>query len=279
MPRALFATFVLFVLPGAPRLASQTRSQPNLTLSVELGFHGGYKLWSVGNQPFYMIVQTGAGIDTVSKFDTLDLRRQLVPGFTLGVSGVYYPTPYVGIHGELVFYGMSLESHCAIRTDASSDSTDIDPQLCSSLEGQSVSTSTLGLAIGTVLRPAPRGAISPYLRADVGVVTRSRGTVELIGLYTDNTGFVSALQVAGDNKETKNSLSFSVALGVAMPLGPGYQFRLEGGDVYAPLDRVTGLAAPTNVTLFPPHAAVWKHNLTFRMALDIVLEQRRGRRY
>jgi hypothetical protein len=70
--------------------------------------------------------------------------------------------------------------------------------------------------------------------------------------------------------------SAGVGAGFMIPIGAGYQARLEFRDNLVLIERVTGPAdflavAPTDTKLI--------HSLSLFIMLDIVLEQRRGRRY
>src|SRR2546426_272334 len=96
-------------------------------------------------------------------------------------SGAYFPESNVGFEAEAVFLGMSVEGRCAIRQSQPAQAGDIDPELCASLQGESVPTSAVALSLGLVGRVNPRGAMSPYLRLDAGLVARTRGTIAMTG--------------------------------------------------------------------------------------------------
>jgi len=130
-----------------------------------------------------------------------------------------------------------------------------------------------------VLRATPNKSATPYLGLSGGFVTRARGTVATDGAFVDNAGGLNSFPVIADDKATRSDLSAQLAAGIMVPLGPGYQIRLEGRDVYTRLDYVSGLADPTEVPLHPPPAARYGHHLVFAVGLDVVLERKRGRRY
>ena len=67
------------------------------------------------------------------------------------------------------------------------------------------------------------------------------------------------------------------ALGVTAPIGPGYQLRIEARDVYASFRVVTGPA--TRQGLGATAGTKPFHHVALTIGLDIVLEQKRGRRY
>jgi hypothetical protein len=56
---------------------------------------------------------------------------------------------------------------------------------------------------------------------------------------------------------------------------------LEGRDVVAQLQRVSGSADPSgsNGVLVPAHGSRLLHNFVFAMGLDVVFEKQRRRRY
>ena len=276
MRRALSAPLVILSLVCAPCVSAQAGSQPHLILSVFGGVRGGQTLWTLPNQPF--LVQTLLGPNP-GQYDTLDLAQQLVPGFVAGATASYFPGAHLGVQGEIAFLGMSLESRCAIRLYQPAEPADLNPQLCFSLQGQTNSTSAVSLAAGVTARLAPTGSMSPYLRLNGGLVTRARGTIKLTGTYRDNTNRVSRAVVVADDAPNRSAAGLTLAAGLAIALGSGYQLRLEGRDVYTRLDRVTGAADPSAGTLRPPHSPRAVHNLVFSMALDVILEQKRGRRY
>ncbi len=137
----------------------------------------------------------------------------------------------------------------------------------------------LAFHAGVTLRATPSKSATPYLGLSGGFITRARGTVEMTGAFVDNAGALNSFTVVADDKATRSDLSGQLALGMMLPLGPGYQVRFEGRDVYTRLDYVSGLADPTQVPLHPPHAGRYGHHLAFVIGLDIVLERKRGRRY
>jgi hypothetical protein len=61
-----------------------------------------------------------------------------------------------------------------------------------------------------------------------------------------------------------------------MPLSPGYRFRLEVRDQLARIEVATG---PANSAAIVPFEKRTFHQLAMVLGYDIVLEQKRGRRY
>ncbi len=271
-------------LAMAAPLYGQTPGEPRLFWSVFVGYRAGERLWVLHDQPFGVLVPSGdtAVLNSPGQYDTLDLVRRSTPSLLIGTTGAYFPTPGLGFEAELAFLGMSLESSCAIRQYQPADPNDLDPELCTSLTGQSVTTSAVSASIGLVGRINPAGSATPYARLDAGVVARSRGTIALNGTYTSANQSTVEATVLEDEKPRTTDVHVTVGAGVAFSLGTGYQLRFEGRDVMARLDRVTGPATgtdPATGSLTPPHGGHFFHNLAFVVALDVIFEKRRGRRY
>ena len=282
MIRHPFALTLAALCAAAPLrpAAAQTVDSPNLVLTIFGGFRAGKALWTLHNQPFVVIDYVAGNLDSVPGHnDTLDIARQVTPSFVLGLTASYFRGRHVGFQAEMVFLGMSLDTRCAIRRYDAADSADIDPELCGNISGSSVPMSAVQFSAGMILRATPSKSATPYVGLSGGFVTRARGTVATDGAFLDNAGGLNSFPVIADDKATRSDLSAQLAAGIMVPLGPGYQIRLEGRDVYTRLDYVSGLADPTDVPLHPPHAARYGHHLVFAVGLDVVLERKRGRRY
>lgn len=282
MIRHPFAVTLAALCAAAPvsPAAAQSADRPNLVLTIFGGFRMGKQLWTLHNQPFVVIDYASGNLDSIStQHDTLDIARQVTPSFILGLTASYFRGPHVGFQAEMVFLGMSLESRCAIRRYDAADTADINPQLCNHITATSIPMSAVQFSAGMILRATPNKSATPYLGLSGGFVTRARGTVAADGAFLDNAGGLNSFTVIADDKATRSDLSAQLSAGVMVPLGPGYQIRFEGRDVYTRLDYVSGLADPTEVPLHPPHAARYGHHLAFAIGLDVVLERKRGRRY
>ncbi len=269
-------TIAAVALAPAP-LPAQTPSAPHLYLSMFGGYRIGRHLWTLNDQPF--LVQTPIGPNP-GQYDTLDLQHEVNPGFVIGAAGTYFARPNLGFEGEIAFLGMGLESRCTIRQYQPPPSGDVDPELCTSLNGASSSLSAVSFSVGLVGRLRPDKATYPYVRASVGVVARTRSTIELIGSFADTArNALEEVIIVGDSFPNKTRAHLSFAAGLALSLGPASQLRLEARDIVTSLDRVTGLADASRGTLYPPHAGRTLHSLAFIVAFDVILEKRHGRRY
>ena len=265
--------------PVAPA-AAQSADRPNLVLTVFGGYRIGRQLWTLRNQPFDVIDYVGGSLFPDStRRDTLALAREVTPSFIAGLTASYFRGPHLGVQAEMVFLSMSLESRCGIRVFDPADTADINPTLCGSLSGASVPMSAVAFSAGLLLRATPNKSATPYLGLSGGMVTRTRGTIETSGAFVDNAGILNSIIMIADDRATRTDLSAQLSAGVMMPLGPGYQLRFEGRDIYTRLDYPSGIADPGTVPLHPPHGARYGQHLSFVVGLDVVLERKRGRRY
>jgi len=278
------ATLAVLVagLAAARPLAGQTPSDPRLYLSIFGGYRATEQLWSLTDQPFAVFVPssdstilTGANV-----YDTLNLSRHIVPGFIIGVAGTYFPGPHLGFSGEFAFLGMDVESHCSIRQSQPAYPSDVDPSLCADLDGQVEGGSAVSVAVGFVARATPGKGTFPYIRASAGFIARDRSTIQMIGSYVNGDG-IASVAVVDEQNPLKTAAQFTIGAGVSVSTGRGYELWLEGRDVIALLDRVSGPASPTDPTgtLFPPHGSRYFHNFVLALGLDVIFEQRRGHRY
>jgi len=278
-PFALALAACCVAVPALPA-AAQSADRPNLVLTIFGGYRIGQQLWTLQNQPFAVIDYVGGNLypDSVHR-DTLTLSREVTPSFIAGLTASYFRGPHLGFSAEMAFLSMSLNSQCGLRRYDATDTADINPVLCNSLNGASVAMSAVEFSAGMILRTTPNRTATPYIGIAGGLVTRTRGTIEVSGAFVDNGGFLSSIPMIADDKATRTNLSALLTAGIMVPMGPGYQIRLEGRDVYTRLDYPSGLADPRAVPLHPPHGAHYGHHLAFVVGLDVVLERKRGRRY
>lgn len=265
---AILALTGALVVPAA----AQTGSESNLVLTIFGGTVTGHSLWTVGKQPLTVL--------GTSQYDTLDLSRSISSSIVLGAAATYYVSPHVGVHLEMSYLGLPLESGCSavfLHPD-SSGGTDVrrNGQLCDDIQAQPSDGGAITIFGGVTLRAAPRRTVSPYVRANVGIVNLSRSTVDMAGAFADAAGNIFVRQVLVDPNPRRTTFTYGAAAGITSPLGPGYQFRLEMRDVIATLDRLTG---PANALGVGPKASKAYHHFSLTLGLDVVLERKRGRRY
>lgn len=290
MRPALTPAFAALTLTcvSASLLGAQTPAEPRLYLTVLAGYRVGRPLWTLNHQPFAVLVPGAINSDTAvvagpGLYDTLSIQREFAPSFVVGVSGTYFPGPHLGFQGEVAFLdflGTGQESRCTIRQTQPAYPGDIDPELCASLDRQTVSTSAVSVAFGLVGRLTPGHGVYPYVRAGAGILTRTHGTIEMTGVYQSANDLATTLVIA-DAHPANTTLHVTFGAGVAVSMGTGYQVWLEGRDVMAQIDLVSGPADPSGASgvLVPPHGSRLLQNFVFLVGLDVVFEKKRHRRY
>jgi hypothetical protein len=258
---------------GATSGSGQERAEPRLVLSLFGGVAAGGDLWEVNRQPFLVL-----GTELAPRYDTLRLGRRMNPAVMLGISGTVFRSAHVGISAEMVFLGLTTEDACTlVHETPGADVQRRNFQLCNSISSQSSTPTTVGFWLGATFRPAPRALVSPYGRLQAGVGAQSGSVIEMIGSFVDGGGRQQRL-VIGDPSSGRITPGIGVAAGLMVPLGPGHQLRLELRDQVLFLGRVAGPATIQNPSATPTESFAF-HSVGLTAGIDIVLEQRRGRRY
>lgn len=252
-------------------IEAQQRSEPRLILSAFGGVAGGRHLWTLNRQPLFVL-----GTESGPRYDTINLSRNIGAGVVIGFAGTFYRSPAFGISAEIVFLGLSTDDRCQmVFENTAFDALGRNASLCADIDAHSVSPSTVGFFAGATYRAFSRGFASPYIRAQFGIGTRSGSTVHVEGAYLDGS-VVRRRAVIQERPSAKPMPSAGVALGVMVPLSVGHQVHLELRDQVLSMRQVTGIAnsfgtaATSNVLV---------HSVALTAGIDIVLEQRRGRRY
>jgi len=264
---------------AAVPLAAQKGGEAHLVLSAFGGVHAGRDLWHIPNQPVIAVQSTSGGLMPTGQHDTLTLGRDMASGIIAGASGAYFPNPHYGFEVEIALITETLESSCSVRQSQPPVPNDIVPELCSSLQGQGISSSAVSFSAGVVGRINAGKSMFPYVRLDGGIVARTHSTLEMTGTYTNASGNVVTTTLIADDNPSNTGPHVTAALGLAVSLGPGYQFRLEGRDIMMRLDAPTGPGDPSSGTLVLPHSAKFYHIFALTATLDVVLEKQRKRRY
>ena len=262
---------LLALLAGTPvapgRSAAQTGPQPNLVLTLAAGVVDGTALWTIPRQPFCPVYSGSCAAPA----DTFRLAREQGSSITIGAAVSYFPGPNVGIQAEMAYLGLPLRDACALL-NSSPPPTSQSRQLCANAQGASHSTGAISFVASALVRAAARHQLSPYLRGGVGLVAFDHSTIELVGADSADNSY----QVLVDDSPQRLALSFVAGAGFTVALGPAYQFRFEARDAIARFERVTGAS---DASLLPPTGTKFFHHFVFTMGLDVVLEQKRGRRY
>lgn len=259
---------LLLACAAAPA-GAQRRPQPQLLLTIFGGVASGAYLWEINRQPF-------AREDDATTLDTLRLSRRLASALTLGASATLFPGPNLGFTGEIAYLGFDLDDTCQMTyTDPALVNQGETALVCGDITRVGASAVTLAFSLGAIYRVAPRGFASPYVRAQAGISARSSSTVEMQGRYTRNGQPFTRL-VIGDPAGGAVNPTAAVGVGVMIPFAPGYQARLELRDHLLFVRRAAG---PADNLLVPPTTTELAHSVGLLLKIDIVLEQRRGRRY
>jgi hypothetical protein len=258
---------------AAPTARAQQRPEANLLLQLFGGITTGSDLWEVNRQP--MIVR---GTEAFPKYDTLRITRRLQPGLVLGASATIFWRPSFGLVAEMVFLSMPTADDCTmIFQNTGSDLLERNQQLCNNLNSGGGAATAVAATVGGIVRLAPRGAFSPYLRAQVGLSIRNSSTTEVTSQYIDFNGAVSnPFVMVFDDGRSRTAGTAAFGAGFMTPITPGYQLRLEIRDQMVYLDRLIG---PADNVAVAPNERFLDHAVTLLVGLDVVLEQKRGRRY
>jgi hypothetical protein len=265
-PLTVFATILCAITPAA----AQQRGQPTLVLTIYAGANTGHELWGVDRQTLIF------GGNTSNPPDTARVTRQLSAAPMLGGLFQLFPRGgWLGFSADLGWRSLGLDDTCTpaapFQPDTDGRSNQVLCDNVSALTHPGGSVVAIGLA--GMVRLAPGATISPYLRAGGNL---SFTTVSAIELAAPDTLFGIPRVVIDDNTPRHSSLGLLAAAGFTVRAGTAYQIRVEIRDDMSRIERVTGpanglAAAPTEVALF--------HNLGLVLGLDVLLEQKRVRRY
>ena len=267
--------FVTLLLPCllASAAGAQTGAESNLVFTIFGGAVTGHHLWTVDKQPITVLGTTN--------YDTLRLSRAINSSMVLGATGTYFLSSHVGVHAEISYLGLPIDSDCSpvfLNPDPSlggSVEQRRNGQVCDDIRSQGATGGAITIFTGMTLRAASRRSFSPYVRGNIGIVSLTQSTIDMAGVFTDSTGTYER-QVIADPKPRRTSLLMGLAAGFSTPLSPGYQFRFELRDQLIQLVRLTG---PGNAGGPSPTATKFYHHVSLALGLDVVLERKRGRRY
>jgi hypothetical protein len=263
-PRTLTGLALALAAACPAALAAQrTADQARLVLTVSGGYVGGADLWRVPRQPFAVELQT----------DTFDLDREIRPTLGVAFSGAYFPGEHVGFIGEAFLIGLGYEDACRLVSPTGNAQ---NAAACTSIQGRQRAATSVVLSAGAIYRINSRRLLSPYARANAGLVFSNQSPLSMTGVVPTGAGPATAA-VYTDDHESRVTPGFALGLGFTAAIGRGYQLRWEVRDNIVGVQAVTG---PTEVRgLIPPHRMRYKHLLGFLIGFDVVLERRRGRRY
>jgi hypothetical protein len=261
-----FTTVLAATLFAAAPAAAQKQGQPNLILTIYAGVGSGHLLWEVERQPLLV------GGSTLNPPDTVNLVRHL--SSTLMIGGVFqlFPSGALGFSVDVGYRSLSLDDTCS--PVAPFTDTTFNRTLCENITAQTLyGGSVITLGVSGIARVAPGGVVSPYLRLGANAAFTTASTIELAA--PEQPGGLPRV-VIRDDSPRRNSASLLAAGGIMLRVGQGYQIRLEFRDDMTVFERVTG---PANFVAIAPTKTEFFHNLGLVIGFDVLLEQRRTRRY
>jgi hypothetical protein len=264
MPRPLLLLLGLLVI-SAPLAAQARGDQSRLTFGIGLGYNGSAEVWSIDGQPL---------LDD-DKVDTASFARAVRP--TLGITflGTYFPSQQWGFVGEIHLLGLAYEDSCTMRTSSGSA---INQMICQDIQGTTSPGTAVMASVGGIYRPFPWTEIQPYLRGDLGLLLSQQSSTRMRGTYQDPaTDSLVDYFVYQDAKPASVRPAFALAGGLTAFISKSYQVRLEGKDNIVMVEEVAGTVSVPNAE--PPTTTSMRHVFSLTIAVEVVLEKKRGRRY
>jgi hypothetical protein len=261
--RVACAAMLIAGAPIIPAWAQATKDQARLIFTVAGGVVLGRSLWSVDAQP----------VQFITPADTLALERRIRSNIAVAFGGTYFPGNNLGLGVEALLLGLGFEDRC--RLVFSSGSSDL-AEACQSIQGATKSASAVAVSVGPVFRIHSQRLLSPFVRANLGLIFSNQSSIRTIGRFGTPDG-VSELVIYDDDRETRIAPVLGLGIGFTAAVGKGYQLRWEVRDNISGVQRVTGPSPQARV--IPPHELTYKHLFSMSIGFDVVLERRPGRRY
>lgn len=257
--RDLVAVAALLAAP-VPAAAQRTGDQARIIFTVSGAYIQGRGLWSVASQP----VQEPPFVDDFA------ISRSIKPTFGAGFSGAYFAGEHIGLTADFFLLGLGYDDSCRILGTPQSAR---NVEVCDDIDEQEKSAAAVTVSAGANFRFFSREFISPFARANVGLLFSNQSSVLTQGVT--NSGVL--LTVFEDDKRTRVSPALALGIGATMPISRSYHLRWEVRDNIVGIEAVTG---PTTQPRFePPHERRYKHMFSVLIGIDVVLERSRGRRY
>jgi hypothetical protein len=258
--RALALAAALLVAPTLPAAAQRTGDQSRIIFTVSGAYIQGRGLWSVPGQP----------VQEPPFTDTFILSRSIKRNFGAGFSGAYFAGEHIGLTADFFLLGLGYDDACRILGTPQSAR---NVEVCNNIDEEEKSAAAVTVSGGANFRFFSREFISPFARANVGLLFSNQSSVLTQGV--SNEGVL--LTVFEDEKRTRVSPALALGVGVTMAISRGYHLRWEVRDNIVGIEAVTG---PTSAPRFePPHERRYKHMFSVLVGVDVVLERNRGRRY
>ena len=251
---------------------AQTGAEPQLIFSFYGGVAKGPDVYRIPRQPLFLLFQTDL-------HDTLRLTRNLTTAPTVGMTASLFQSSGFGLAAEIAYVGLRIDDFCQMVFERT------DPQLrnrqgCNDISSRTLTVSNVGITLGGAYRLWARNPVTPYARVQGGIGIRSTSIVETIGRYNavgiDGVVRPTDRVIILDNSDVVVRPFFVAAIGVTLEVARGYQIRAEIRDHLMRLERPTG---PANDLAQVNTEGFWGHAPALVFGFDIVLQQKRGRRY
>jgi hypothetical protein len=257
------------LVSAPPASAQKTEDEARLVFTMGLTYTGSSDLWNVEDQPI-LVPAPGPG------FDLINLDRNISSSLGVLFSGMYFQAG-VRVGRRTLLHGSRARGRCSLVPQP----RERTQQLCASIDGATKSVRP-SLSVGPVLRAGANQPISPYIRAQVGLLFSNLSPISMSGtvVVTDSSsGAQEALQYAvyTDPSSTRITPGFVFGGGLTAVIGKGWQLRTEVRDNLVQIATVAGPTSPGNDD--PEIVNEWKNLWSIVLAADIVLEKKRGRRY
>ncbi|HEY2804284.1 MAG TPA: hypothetical protein VGI92_00340 [Gemmatimonadales bacterium] len=268
--RTVLASILLTPLAGA--LSAQSRDQPSLAFTISGGLNAGGDLWQVDKQ---VLRSTTGGQDTAT------VNRRLRPGLTATLGMSYFQSPHFGWNAEIAFYGLGTEQDCrgpAVYSDA------FNQKVCTSASGGHIGSNLISFQGGGTWRLGDPDKVTPYVRANLGVAFIGNSFVETSTFIQDpactTADNVCEVKIITERNPRTFTWTTSLAIGVSMPIGSGYRFRMEGRDLITALPVIDSpaLIGVNSQPVSDSHMKL-KNIPIFTFGFDVLLERSHARRY
>jgi hypothetical protein len=263
--RELACGALVLGMAAAPSSAwsQATKDEARLIFTVSGGAVAGQHLWSVAAQP----------VQFIDPADTVRLSRRIRSSIMIGFSGTYFRGRNFGLAVEGVLLGIGFEDDCQMVFSSGAGAVD---EACLSLQGATKSASAVALSASPIFRVNSQKLISPYVRANLGLVFSNQSSLRTIGNFPTPDG-ISELAIYEDSHDSRVGPMLGLGAGITAQVARGYQLRWEVRDNIVGVQRVTSATALAGVE--PPHRVTYKHLFSLAIGFDVVLERRPGRRY
>jgi hypothetical protein len=257
--RDLAAVAALVAAPSTA-VAQRTGDQARIIFTVSGAYIQGRGLWTVASQPVQHPPFT----------DNYALNRSIDATFGAGFSGAYFAGEHLGLTADFFLLGLGYDDSCRILGTPQSQR---NVEVCEDIDGQDKSAAAVTVSAGANLRFFSREFVSPFVRANVGLLFSNQSSVLTQGVT--NAGVL--LTIFEDSKRTRVSPALALGIGATMPISRSYHIRWEVRDNIVGIEAITGATAAPRFE--PPHERRYKHMFSVLIGIDVVLERDRGRRY